>query len=50
MSDENKITDEVKQIAIEIAGPNSVDVDINSRFPVESLTDLKAAKIISAKK
>jgi len=44
----NEIIEEVKRIATEVAGPNSIDVDQNSRFPIESLTALKAAKILSA--
>lgn len=48
MSDKQKILDEVRRIAKEIAHPNASDVDTNSRFPIESITALKNAKMFSA--
>lgn len=48
MPNKNKIVDEVKRIAKDIAGPNAKDVDVNSRFPIESLTAIKSANILSA--
>ena len=48
MSNKVKILDEVKRIAKDIAKPNANDVDVNSRFPIESITDLKNSKVLSA--
>ncbi len=48
MSLKNKIIEEVKCIARDIAAPNADDVDINSRFPIESLTALKSIQALSA--
>jgi len=43
-----ELTDEVRRIAVEVAGPNASDVDVNARFPIESLNALKQSKILSA--
>jgi len=43
-----KVFEEIKRIAIDIAAPNADDVDKKARFPIESLTALKASKILSA--
>lgn len=48
MSLKQELTDAVKRIAVEIAGPNASDVDINARFPIESHNALKVAKVLSA--
>lgn len=48
MSSKNKVFEEVKRIAADIAAPNADDVDKKARFPVESLSALKASKILSA--
>ncbi len=48
MQDETSALNQVKKIAVDIAAPNADDVDINSRFPIESVTALKEAKIFSA--
>ncbi len=48
MSLKQELTDAVKRIAVEIAGPNASDVDINARFPIESINALKASKVLSA--
>lgn len=48
MSLKQELTDAVKRIAVEIAGPNAADVDTNARFPIESLNALKAYNILSA--
>lgn len=48
MSLKNTVTHDVKRIAREIAAPNADDVDINARFPVESINALKEAQILSA--
>ena len=48
MMDKEKILTEVRRIAKDISHPNALDVDKNARFPIESITALKAAKMFSA--
>jgi len=43
-----KIINTVERIAQDIARPNADDVDINARFPIESLNALKEVNILSA--
>jgi len=39
---------EVRRIADDIAGPNADDVDVNARFPAETIDALKAERALSA--
>jgi len=48
MNLKQRIEQDVNRIAVDIAGPNAIDVDKNARFPTESITALKNAQVLSA--
>lgn len=44
----NAILEATRQIAADIAGPNADEVDRHARFPIESISALKSAGVLSA--
>ena len=44
---DNDITKPTRSIALEVAAPNAADVDLKARFPQETFTALRQAKLLS---